>query len=481
MNMRFRFPNIKMKRKNTREEGIGVTDKGIVTLTRQQLYDAVWKQSAAKVAKQYNLHYGRFINSLKLANIPYPPSGYWTRVDCGKDVSSELVPLSGDGEEEVQLALVESVTRRKKQTFEVISEDASDGDNEKQLTEVLTSMVAGSKTPEALPNSAILEIPDEVLSFLPNNERASVIETINSLEIKHNAQLHKKLIAYKVSIKEFKDFLKGHNLPENSKNYYDRGRTIEAPQFINDVSDDSLNRIIMITDVLLKTVEKLGGSVENDLSVKIRQDIVHFKFIEAQDKVPHEITKQEAKELLKYKDSKRFGGYVYEPKIRKYDNVYNGKLRVVFDDSSYIRDSVELKLESRLDEILIRLYEISEIHKIHREKREKEHRLYLEAQRREEDLKERKKLEAKKTQALANMSKDYQTACEIRNYIAAVINKGELTEADFQWVEWATKKADWYDPIVAKEDEYLGKREHSCDDEDKALISKMQGRVNGWW
>ena len=29
-----------------------------------------------------------------------------------------------------------------------------------------------------------------------------------------------------------------------------------------------------------------------------------------------------------------------------------------------------------------------------------------------------------------------------------------------EWIEWALKKADWYDPSIATEDEYLGKRQH---------------------
>lgn len=29
-----------------------------------------------------------------------------------------------------------------------------------------------------------------------------------------------------------------------------------------------------------------------------------------------------------------------------------------------------------------------------------------------------------------------------------------------EWVEWARKKADWYDPSIATEDKYLGKRQH---------------------
>lgn len=468
MSMRFRYLSIKMKRKNMKGEGEGMTSREMITLTRQQLYDEVWKQSAAKVAKKYNLHYSRLISSLKQDNIPYPSSGYWTRVDYGKDVSAELIPLSGNGESIVELALAGAVvTRKRKKIPDVIEE----GGNWKQSEAEQQSTKAEADT---IPVSVTVEIPDTILDYLADDERRKVIEAINSLEINQNAHLHKSLVAYKTLIKEYKDSLKDHNFPTKNRYYYDRGREVAPPKFINDVSENGLSRIISIMDVIFKTIEKLGGGVQRDLSVKIRQDIVHFKFAEAQDKVPHEIAKREAKELLEYKEAKRLGRYASEPKIRKYDNVYSGKIRIVFDDSSYIRDSAEVKLEDRLDEILIRLYEISEAHRIDRVKREEQQRLYLDAKQREEELKEGKRQETMKTQALENVAKDYQIACEIRNYIAAVINKGELTEADFEWIEWAKKKADWYDPIVAREDECLGKRDHSLAVEDKVLIKKTE-------
>ena len=453
--------------------------KEVISLTRQQLYDEVWKQSLVKVAQKYNLHYGRLISSLKQANVPYPPSGYWTRVDFGKDVSTDLVPLSGDVDVSVELTLAGAVvTRKRKKSFVEEEKVEKAVQPEERCIEAMERLK--EEAPTVIPFSTNLDIPDTVLYFLTTDEKAKVIEAINSLEIKQNAHLHKNLVVYKRAIKEYKDYLKEHNFSARNRNYYDRGKTVEPPRFINDVSEDGLSRAILIMDVIFKTVEKLGGEVQQDLSVKIRQDVVHFKFAEAQDKVPHEITKQEAKELLEYKEAKRYKRYASEPKIKKYDNVYNGKLRIVFDDSSYIKDSVELKLEEHLDEIIIRLYEISNVHRIEREKREEQHSLYLEAKLREEEVKERRQQEAVKTQALENIAKDYRIACEIRNYITAILNKGELTEADFEWIEWAKKKADWYDPIVAREDEYLGKRDHSRSDEDKMIIKKKQSSIYGW-
>ena len=36
-----------------------------------------------------------------------------------------------------------------------------------------------------------------------------------------------------------------------------------------------------------------------------------------------------------------------------------------------------------------------------------------------------------------------------------------------EWIEWALKKADWYDPSIATEDEYLGNVSMKKDAEEK--------------
>lgn len=51
-------------------------EKGIVKLTRKQLYDEIWAVSVAGVARKYNLNYGKLIATCKVENIPFPSSGY---------------------------------------------------------------------------------------------------------------------------------------------------------------------------------------------------------------------------------------------------------------------------------------------------------------------------------------------------------------------------------------------------------------------
>lgn len=67
-------------------------------------------------------------------------------------------------------------------------------------------------------------------------------------------------------------------------------------------------------------------------------------------------------------------------------------------------------------------------------------------------------IEVERTVALTNLAQDYAMACKIRAFVATLESSGNVTREDLQWIDWA-KKADWYDPIIAR-DEFLGKREH---------------------
>lgn len=102
-------------------------EKGIVKLTRKQLYDEIWAVSVAGVARKYNLNYGKLIATCKVENIPFPSSGYWTKKNMGKDVSNEAVELSGHEETEISLITNDAVVKRiRKAKAEVVEKVHTD-------------------------------------------------------------------------------------------------------------------------------------------------------------------------------------------------------------------------------------------------------------------------------------------------------------------------------------------------------------------
>lgn len=113
--------------------------------------------------------------------------------------------------------------------------------------------------------------------------------------------------------------------------------------------------------------------------------------------------------------------------------------------------------------MLIELYEKAEAVRLDREAREEAARKQVEAERRKEEQRKRYNIEVERTIALENAAMDFETACRIRSYVKAVeasCGQDRLDEETAVWVEWATNKADWFDPTVARKDELFGEREH---------------------
>ena len=77
----------------------------------------------------------------------------------------------------------------------------------------------------------------------------------------------------------------------------------------------------------------------------------------------------------------------------------------------------------------------------------------------------RKEFQARKEDELKNfkntfqLAKRYRKANDLRNYINTfeqnAINNNSLTDEKQKWIEWARKKADWYDPFINAKDELL--------------------------
>lgn len=314
-------------------------EKGIVKLTRKQLYDEIWALSVAGVARKYNLNYGKLIATCKVENISFPSSGYWTKKNMGKDVSNEIVEFSGLEDTEISLITKDAVVKRiRKAKAEVVEKVHTD------VTEELDVAVEEDLSQKKMEN--IPKWPDGILDYLDETERNKVLEYACNLQISQSTRLHKMLVQYKKDIADYKSKLKEaqsrpcynprHNKPENE------------PAFFKEMSDECMSRAIAILDTVFKSIESLGGSINSDLSVKIRDDIVRFRMVESQDQVKHEMTKQEAQELVKYNDDIKNHRWASKPQIRKYDKVYNGKLRIEFGERSYITPNEYISIHKKL-------------------------------------------------------------------------------------------------------------------------------------
>lgn len=63
----------------------------VVKLSRQELYNKIWEILVDGIAKEFNILYAQLMKQVKAANIPIPPSGYWTKLSLGKPVEKTLL------------------------------------------------------------------------------------------------------------------------------------------------------------------------------------------------------------------------------------------------------------------------------------------------------------------------------------------------------------------------------------------------------
>jgi len=573
--------SILLSESTARKEETVMPEEPVIRLTRQQLYDEIWKISVAGLAKKYDIPYSQLMKQIKQADIPVPPSGYWTQLSFGKPVTKPELPEPVNEVISIYKTVPRSQTKKQKvelQSKEVKNETLSSEDQaisevsinnmtvkatvadaketktsnvseehvdlpaqvvdepetytqygqtynvydretlykevwEKPVTEVAkrykVSDVAIHKVCKALdiptppagywaklragkPVSVIPLPPSdkpsrktgiqtgsayqatgekESLAFLNEEDRSVNFAVASQILLPdEGARMHPKIIAHRKVVAEWKKH-------KNSDNRVWNRRNAESVPFLADsISDESLPRACRIIDALIKAMEPLGCSLTDTLSFVVNGENVPLAFSESKDEVKHIPTKEENLQLLKYEEERKRYSWASKPQIRKYDHVFNGRLTLTVNGQKSFRDCKSYVLEDRLGDIMIEIYEAAEEIRKAREAREEAERKRQEEERRREELRKRYNVEVDRTLALTNLAEDYDTACKIRRYIAVVEAQGEPDEETAKWIEWAKAKADWYDPTVAREDEFFGKREHEKDAEKKKLNYKGY-----WW
>lgn len=393
------------------------------TYNREKLYEEVWAKPVVQVAVQYGVSDVAIHKVCKSLNVPVPPRGYWARLRAGEKIKKPFLP-----------AVKGIIEKTGSKTF------------------------VGIKVPVS---------PQRTLAFLTEDESQKVIIAAEQIQVSdEDAKIHKKIRVYQSKIKEWnKNDRKPEGAQRGFKNY-----TNHPPFLAGVISNETLPRVYRILDALYRQIEMLGGSVNDDLSLQIRNEHMSLEIFEAQDEIKHEITRQEAQELVIYEDAMRHNKWASKPNIRKYDYIFNGKLRICINQNRYYRDSEKEKVEGRLGNMLIELYEESEVVRKNREDYEEAKRKEAEEKLLREERKIRYNEEVDKTIALVNMAQDYDMACKIRAYINAMEPKADMNDKKTaEGIDWAKKKADWFDPIVAREDELFGEREHEKNENEKAL------------
>ena len=388
---------------------------------REKLYNGIWNEPVTEVAKRYGISDVALRKRCKNISIPLPPRGYWERVRAGQEVyKPELPKVTGELKE-----LVYGYAIKYKAEMEQLTDDELASEEELSL------------------------FSDDTKVFI--RKTCSQIEVKNQLRDPHHLITeHKEEIAYrKKRDKKLKqaDFSPSYHASIKSE-YRDN-----KPMLPIHVSDDQLNRVYRILDVLIKTIEDMEGSVSTQISDGKDTASFYVAHISFDFRL-----KEETKQVRKSKSGVKSEISAKEPESYLVLSLVGG---CWYDHSTQCleyRDTQELPLESQLGKIVYDMFVVgSRLYA-------KAHLLYREQQRewkeeeRQQRLKEKRQEEREKVEVLKSIVADWDTAQKIRNFADAVeqkvseVNDAEKREKMLNWVKWARERADWVDPLNDKGD-----------------------------
>ena len=392
--------------------------------TREELFQKVWAQPVSIVAKEYQITDNALRKRCIHLNVPIPERGYWAKLRAGKPVNRPQLPP------------LELPKLQKPHT----------GDRRK------------------------LHLDSPALQFMKKLDREEILTLASILRVgSPNSQMLDSVRQLEIKCREW-----SNPKPPDTYNGYYIPRRIpsgDPPYLADTISPKSYARAFHLIDALLRALLPYEGLMQLGFnhSLRVNGEDVCISITEEKDSIIHEVTHAERLEMLEYEEARSKGRYASKPRIPKYDHPWSGRLKIVIQERFSFEDCKAYVLEDRIGEILITLFEASNILRLQRIAVAEKYQREVEARRIMEQKKQQYNAEIEKTKALLNEARDYETARMIREYIAAICTTSDPNELDQDWIDWAEKKADWFDPNVAREDDFFGKRHHEDDPEQKKL------------
>ena len=374
---------------------------------REELYRKVWEKPISEAAKEERIADATLRNRCKKLEVPIPDRGYWTNLKAGKQVyKKELRPMT-------------------------LPDFPKPHTGEKRK----------------------LHIEANALSFMQKEGRVEILKLASILRVggPDSAMLDdiQKLYA---AFREWHNPVQEIYIPGRIPRRRDQP---EAEFLTNEISAKTAKRAFHILDALTRALLPYEGSFtctheityqSNRYNKKynywfnVNGERVYFSISEGKDQIIHEITQEERIKTLQYKEAQRKGHYATAPAIPKYDEKWNGKLRMTIAGKTTFEDCRSYMLEDRIGEILIALYEafypqrlntIKEYEQLKKEIEELDRK--QEEEKKRQQTRDQYTAEIEKTKALINKAADYETARTIRNYIDAVRKNPNCPDNNPEW------------------------------------------------
>ena len=366
-------------------------------LTRQALYEALWKSPRKELAEDWSLNATTITAACKFFKIPLPPPGYWTRVKMGKQ--DQWPTLQGPTDDLIEL--VDPPAAKPK-----INKSPLPPKTTQQKAKTATAC----KTTQKVSDSDVLNF-----RLCP-----SIAETLPAI---------RKAYQSYSSSKAAKDFRYKHVLPASDSII----RMTVMPELVE--------RALLVLDALLRRFKANKWNVQIPATTDRSKNSVEVDGVT----ILFSIVEQRRQEKIKSESTWTEWEYVYHS---------TGILRFQYSTSpsiwAEIKDLKRTRLEYRIDEIIQTIKnEVTRLKQAEHARKERARLSQL-----GDELSGLVKLALEHNRACSQRLdcylEQFEKAERIRRFAEAF--RGKLTTKNCtpeheQWLEWANSKANELDPI----------------------------------
>jgi len=376
-----------------------MNDKRVITLSRDELYQMVWKEPVSKWSKEFGLSDVGFAKICKKMKVPLPGRGHWSMIKKGLKINRPpLKPIHDPNMQTVEIHVREQKIMVQK-------------DN--QETDPLV----------------LFEIQPENKVTVP--ERMST--------------KHPLIKMAEASLKD--KFIDQHG----------RAFSKELSSLNIHVSKGLMTRALRIMNTLFLALEKRGMKVfvkdqwKPALMLSILGEELELRIEEHSTKVEHQKTKKETKEAERYTYLHDRITYDYIPKGKLHFSIVKYYISEPIRKSWY--DTPKRQIEDCLNEMIIGFIKVAGLLRKERLEREKEENERMERERQYEEIQRQREEERKRCNNLMKQAEAWNQNQVIIKFIEHVKEVAIQKYGDIQsgseldgWMIWATKIAQSLDP-----------------------------------
>lgn len=391
---------------------------------RENLYNEVWKEPLVKVAKRYEISEAALRKRCNKLDIPLPPKGYWQKIKSGKEIK--------------KLALSKVFG--------------------KYVQTVRKSIIKYKYNANELNDERLLILKDEELSLLTDETRILIKNKCDNIVVKNQLRKPHQLILdhqeemmlrkqKEKELRESRFFINRYSSEEVLYKNFKSSLPIH-------VSNNNIKRVYRILNALFKSLQELDASIliQSYWGKDVAEIRVGRHFYGFEVKEEYKNKKKDKKENTEELEAIIF--------IFTVKSSYGQEL----DKSFEYKDLVNNPIEKQLSKIIFDLFVTSNKLDILEEIADREFNRRWEEEKRQRHLEEMKKAELEKVSKLEEIIDDWAKAQKMREFADSLernfsgsIDDNEKIEI-VSWIKWIRNKADWFAPLVSREDELLGKK-----------------------